>query len=216
MIINPFFYGFSCLIKCVQAIDNFGFDVALFDMNLKDTEGKDGLALAAYFKEKQKKPFVFLTAYNDVDTMKYVINLSPSGYLIKPINEITLCSTIELALHNSAVESKNVLEQNPHIFLKKRGKSEKVFWKDIQIILVEKNYVEITYNQGKKGVLRTSMKRFMKGQLPTTFQDKFIRINRSQYINVDEVRAFDKNKIVMNLGEFKVSETGYKNLLRII
>ena len=44
-------------------------------------------------------PIVFLTSYNDEETLRKAQETSPYGYIIKPYCENELKTTIEMALH---------------------------------------------------------------------------------------------------------------------
>lgn len=75
-------------------------DFVIIDINL-DSE-KDGIDIAEFINQNIYIPFIFLTSYSDKDTLERAKKTSPAGYIVKPFNEKTLYTTIEIALSNHA------------------------------------------------------------------------------------------------------------------
>lgn len=75
-------------------------DAALLDVNLESV--KDGIHIAEYINENNRIPFVFLTSYSDKTIVERAKKTNPSGYIVKPFNEQTLYTTLEIALSNFA------------------------------------------------------------------------------------------------------------------
>lgn len=78
-------------------------DLILMDISLK---GKlDGIQAAEIISEEFDIPVVYLTALTDNETLKRARITEPFGYLLKPFDERSLYSTIEMALYKHKVES---------------------------------------------------------------------------------------------------------------
>lgn len=77
-------------------------DLALLDIKLKG--GFDGIKTAGILHNEYDIPVVFLTAFADGETVKRAIKTSPYGYIVKPVDELELYTTIEVALHKYGVE----------------------------------------------------------------------------------------------------------------
>jgi DNA-binding NarL/FixJ family response regulator len=75
-------------------------DAALLDVNLESV--KDGIDIAEYINENNRIPFIFLTSYSDKTIVERAKRTNPSGYIVKPFNEQTLYTTLEIALSNFA------------------------------------------------------------------------------------------------------------------
>lgn len=75
------------------------FDIAFIDVFL---EGKlTGIDAAKYIKQ-QKKPFIFLTANRDSQTINDLAELSPAAYLSKPFQEVDIEAALKiLSLKNT-------------------------------------------------------------------------------------------------------------------
>jgi len=78
-------------------------DLVLMDINLR---GKlDGIEVALILKERYSIPVVFLTAMVDDATIQRAKICEPNGYIIKPIRQDELRTTIVYALHKHKLES---------------------------------------------------------------------------------------------------------------
>ncbi len=75
-------------------------NLVLMDIRLQG--GIDGVAAAEQIRAESDLPIVFLTAYADEDTWQRVRTVTPYGYLVKPFDDRTLQTTIEMALTRHA------------------------------------------------------------------------------------------------------------------
>jgi len=69
------------------------------DIRLKGFQ--DGIETAYLVGGEFEVPFVFLSAYSDDETLSRALGTRAYGYLVKPFDEKTLRTTIELALRRS-------------------------------------------------------------------------------------------------------------------
>ncbi|GAB4201761.1 MAG: hypothetical protein OHK0022_24100 [Roseiflexaceae bacterium] len=76
--------------------------LVLMDIRLRGAQ--DGISTAEQIRAVYDIPVVFLTAYADQSTRERVRQTAPYGYLVKPFNEPTLQTTIEMALERHAQE----------------------------------------------------------------------------------------------------------------
>lgn len=81
----------------LDALKNRKPDLALLDINIKGA--LNGIDLAKIIRKNYNIPFVFLTSYSDVDTLKEVSETMPYGYIVKPFTDHDLRCNIELALY---------------------------------------------------------------------------------------------------------------------
>lgn len=79
-------------------------DIILMDIMLGS--GIDGIEAARRIKEKQEVPLIFLTAYEDDQTLSRAKEVGPLGYILKPYDERDLRTNIEIALNKHQMESK--------------------------------------------------------------------------------------------------------------
>jgi DNA-binding NarL/FixJ family response regulator len=78
-------------------------DAVLLDINLESD--KDGIDIAKYLNAHHPLPFVFLTSYSDIALVERAKQTNPAGYLVKPFNERTLYTTLQIALANFAKQN---------------------------------------------------------------------------------------------------------------
>lgn len=85
--------------------NSFRPDIILLDINLE--ESNTGIDLAA--KKNEDAKIIYLTAQNDIETIKKAIATNPISYLTKPIKKPDLLAAINLCLIKQS-ESKIVLK----------------------------------------------------------------------------------------------------------
>jgi PAS domain S-box-containing protein len=77
-------------------------DLILMDIMIKGS--MDGIETAKKIREKYDIPAIFLTAYSDEKTIQRAKISEPYGYLLKPLQERELRTTIEMALYKHRTE----------------------------------------------------------------------------------------------------------------
>ncbi|UYP44574.1 Protein-glutamate methylesterase/protein-glutamine glutaminase [Candidatus Lokiarchaeum ossiferum] len=83
--------------EAIKKAYEFQPDIVIMDIMLKgEMKGTDA---AAYIYSYYNIPIIFLTAFNDEETLNHAKNAEPLGYLNKPFKEKDLFTTIEMALH---------------------------------------------------------------------------------------------------------------------
>jgi len=102
-------------VQAIDALAKHPLDFVLLDIHLG--KGQSGIDVAKVIHEKYDVPYVFLTSFSDKSTLEAAMEQGPYGYLVKPFQEATLLSTIELALYNHSLSSKKVdiLEKLKHL-----------------------------------------------------------------------------------------------------
>lgn len=86
------FKGEEAIIKAEQSTP----DLILMDIGLKGE--MDGIETAKRIKGKSSIPVVFLTGFADDITMAKAREVDPSGFIIKPINEVELNEIVDKIL----------------------------------------------------------------------------------------------------------------------
>ena len=62
--------------------------------------GQTGIDIAEVIHEKYEIPYIFLTSFDDNETLSAAQQFSPYGYLVKPFHDRTLLTTVRIALTN--------------------------------------------------------------------------------------------------------------------
>jgi two-component system, LytTR family, response regulator LytT len=192
-----------------QAIKELDFDVLITDINLGDgIDTKSGIVIAQQIKETKQCAIIFLTAFSDRDTIKKATAVSPSAYLVKPVNEANLFAAVQLAVENFTSNKEAEAEETvPDYFFVKAGKKYlKVFWKDVYYMQAIKNYVRICTPEQTSGVLVAgSLQQVLQTMIPENFQNKFIKLNRAEAVAKSIITQVGEDEVVTAYGTFSVS-----------
>ena len=189
-------------------------DLVLLDINLSAADpAHNGLALARTLAESGGPPFVFLTAYSDLDTIRQATRLRPSGYLIKPVNPAALFATIQTALEYAATRQPAPLP-GPAVapappdffFVKLADRTHKVNWTEVHSLEAGKNYVTLRVAGHPRAYpLRGSLSYVLDHLVPPARQGQFIRVNRRQALNVAAITGFDPEWVYCGDEQFENS-----------
>ena len=212
--LEDFGYGISAICydydTAIKTLSLNSFDVLVTDINLGDgINKKSGLHLAKVVKQTKDCPVIFLTAFSDMDTIKKAIALSPSAYLVKPVNAANLFAAIQLAVDNfinknASIEDKAGLVK--YFFVKVGKKYIKVFWADVYHLQAIKNYVKIFTSNHSNGILvNGSLQQVLQNMLPAAYKNDFLQINRAEAIAKKIVTKIDNDFIETSYGTFIVT-----------
>jgi DNA-binding LytR/AlgR family response regulator len=203
--------------EALSILDEGQTDLAILDIHIKGA--RSGIWLAEQIRERYHIPFIFLTAFGDKQTIADAARTQPGSYLVKPFVEQDLHAAIELALHTyQAVpstalepalpaievqdEQPNRLLVNDSIFVKDDLIYRRISVSEIQFIQSFRNYVEVNVGQGKKYLLRSTLKDFL-AQLPPT---GFIQTHRSYAVNISLVNRIGGNFVGVGDSEVPLSK----------
>lgn len=186
-----------------KEIQNLPVDLILLDINLAGQ--KNGIWLAQQIRKHLNMPIVYLTAYGDQQTLKEVLETNPNGYLMKPYQEPTLLTTINIALtnfesQNKAITSPPVNNSMDFIFIKDGVMKIKLHINDIYYIKSDGNYIEIILKDNRH-VVRHKLLEFKK-QLPHTI---FYQSHQRYLVNIHKVTVLGKNYIQVNHEDIPLS-----------
>jgi two-component system, LytTR family, response regulator LytT len=210
-------YGFEIVANCntfddgQHAINNTDYDIAILDINL-DNGLHSGLKLGKLCAE-QHKPFLFLTAYSDNDTITQAAKLTPNAYLIKPILGSSLFASIQVALSKHLKEN-NETEELDFVFIKVGTNHIKIYWNDVEAITHEKNYVRLRSSkfQTQGYLIRASLSSAMQSIIPKKFRTQFIQISRVSIANLSFVNHFTDKEVILPCGNFEIGDSYFNTL----
>jgi response regulator NasT len=86
-------------------------DLAILDMRMK---GISGLDVAQWLNENMPTPFIFLSAYDDHDTVEAATSSGAMSYLVKPVNLPQILPGIHTALARGK-EMRKLKETEQHL-----------------------------------------------------------------------------------------------------
>lgn len=197
--------GFNVLKICfsyeegMDAIKEFDFDILLSDINI-DHERYTGIDLAIYAKQTKNIPTIFLTAYADKETIKNATQVFPAGYLVKPISIPSLFATIHNAIDNHSLNHKISLTktqepQNLFLYSKVGNNMRKIYWSEVYLISVVKNYVVIKNVEKHSALIRSSLLNFTEKIIPKEVLGDFIQISRNVMVNKKFIAKTEGNQV---------------------
>lgn len=171
-------------------------DLAILDINLGDGE-MDGISLGNLIQNKQKVPFIYLTAYENAKVISEAVATSPYSYLTKPFKNSDLVASIELAIIKSAKEDR----PKPTILVKDGEYKVELALEDINYIESEGNYL-LFHTSKKTYKYRSTISQIMES-LPAT---KFLQVHRAFVVNKDKIEKYNSKSVVVNGVEIPISK----------
>ena len=204
--------------EALKALKNELPDLVLLDVGL---DGEvDGIQLAGIIQEKYDLPFIFLTAYYDDKTINRIKTTRPNGYLVKPIDEHSLKTSIEVALYNfshrqpekfSEPDSADHSGTDAHFFIKVKQGLLKIAFADILLVEACDNYCYL-YTAEKKYMVSMHLK-----SIETKLPGKnFIRVHRSFVINLDKIQSIEDDVIVIGQNRIPIGKTYRNDVMKYI
>ncbi|MDO7849158.1 response regulator transcription factor [Hymenobacter sp. M29] len=198
-------------------------DLVLLDINLGSADpAHSGLALARELGDAGGPPFVFLTAYSDLATIRQATQLRPSGYLIKPVGGPALFAAIQAALEHAsyrqAMPEAAPLAPAPDFFFVKLGeRTHKLYWREVQRLEASKNYVTLHLaDQRVSYPLRGSLTYVLEQLVPEALRPQFLRINRREAINAALITAYDHEHVYCGSDRYENGRTALKQLQELL
>lgn len=163
----------------LSLIENKPFNLALLDINLGS--GNSGIELSRYCV-KHHIPFLYTTSYTDKKTLDEAINTKPKAYLIKPISESSLYTTIQIIQNQFENNPVPILEFKDGTTLIRLPLNKILFLKAENIYV---NIVTETKTYLFRGSLTSLLEKIPKGLL--------IQTHRSYAINPEFVDQLSAN-----------------------
>ena len=126
-------------------------DVVLMDIEMPHLDGVS--AAKQIIAERPSQAIVFLTAYYEDKLIQEAMNIGAFGYLVKPLDEKTLVSTIQVAYAKSLkskdlekqldelaqrLEDRKVIERAKGILMKRKGIDENTAYTILRTLSMEK------------------------------------------------------------------------------
>lgn len=155
-------------------------DIALLDVRM---EGElDGLKIAEYINSDVKIPFIFITSHSDLETIKKIIELKPSGYITKPFKRSDIFACLNLVA--------GFLTKRNKVLIKDGHKTIIFDWDEINYIEGEGNYINV-FAGSRKVVARQSMDSIIE-QLD---REIYFKIHRSYIVNLNKILKFNRKEV---------------------
>lgn len=193
--------------EAVQLFEATQPDIVLLDIRLNGF--KNGIDVAHYIKNHSSPiPFLFLTSQMDPRNIDEAKKTFPSGYLSKPIQQESLCATIEITLYN--FYSKD--EDDISIRLNDGYTKHILSADEISFIQAEHVYVKV-YKKNDDHILHRSTLKDLLSKLPS---DQFVQTHRSYVVNIRHITSWDTHSIYIGKHEIPMSRSRKKDVLDML
>ncbi|MCX7743757.1 MAG: response regulator [Flavobacteriales bacterium] len=178
----------STVNDAIEALKTYQPDLALLDMNMDVPDA--GIQIAKYINNHLNIPFIFITAFNDDETVIKAFEVKPHAYLVKPINQQTLSVNLKLA----CLKHQNHEKIPPKIMELHNG-SEFVSIEVSNVVYIESegNYCLFNFKSNKRELIRSSLH-----DIQSLLPPQFIRIHKSYIINTFHLESYTSTKVIIN------------------
>lgn len=166
--------------------------------------------MAKKINETANIPIIFISAFSDHITLNEAIKLNPSSFLVKPVGKNQLLAAIEMAIDQPyGDDDENLATTVENLIIKDGYKYVHIDIHEIVYVESDRNYMTYFLDSGKKIIERTTLKQLQEKLKPYGF----IKINRSQIIQLSKVDSIEKHQVRIGKFLFKASKPIRKNLL---
>jgi len=196
----------SSAMEAMDILQQKPIDLLFLDINMPVVGGIDMIASLPV-----RPLFILTTAYSEYAVESYALNAT--DYLLKPIPFERFMSAVNKAheIYSLRKQAKEVFSARPeepspdYIFVRANYQNVRINYEDILYIEGLKDYVRI-HLRGKKSVMTLHTMKNMAEILP---QQRFVRIHKSFIINISQIDALERNRVIIGDKWIPVGE-GYK------
>lgn len=186
----------------LEALELHKPDLCLLDIDLG--EGMNGIAVGRIIQANYNIPFLYLTARSDKKTLEEAKATHPVAYILKPFTPNDLRAAIEIAMFNVAAgkvatfkqkepeESPKMVSGSEGVFVKSKGRYEKIGFEDILWVEADDTYSKVKTNE-KQYLVSYTLKTM---ETKLTHPD-IIRVHRSYMVNVNHVEAIEDYTLII-------------------
>jgi len=190
--------------QILKLIDKTDPNLALLDIRM---EGKyDGIEIGETILKNYNFPIIYITAHSDREIIQKALKTKPSGYIIKPFKSMEVFTALQIAAENFSNK-----KADNFILIKDGYTTIKLFLYEIIYIKSDNNYIEI-YTEKTKYLERNSLESI----LSTINSDNFMKVHRSYVINLNHLKEFKSNTVILGERSIPVSRKYIKELKDII
>ena len=180
-------------------------DLVLMDINIK---GRLNGIEAAKLVIDMDIPVIFLTGLEERQVFQAARAVSMYGYLVKPVNQLTLQSSIDSVIiqtqkHHVPSRAINTFQEQKYLsetfFFKSADKYIRTPISDILIVQADGNY-SIVYTSKRKFAVKSPLKE-MKLKLSSLL---FVQVHRSYIVQIPKIDSIDAANLTININGMDV------------
>ncbi|MBN9294719.1 MAG: response regulator transcription factor [Flavobacteriia bacterium] len=157
-------------------------DVCFVDIRLNEDNGIE----FAKILQRKEIPFIFITANNEMETIRSAALTNPQAYLSKPVNERDLIASLEI------IRAKF----SRYLLVRTNMGKVKIRQSDILYIEADNVYSKIVCGS------RTYTERITLKEVEKLLEPYFVRVHRSFIVNRNRIDSFKSNEL--RIENFKI------------
>ena len=181
--------------------------LALIDIRLEGP--KTGLDVARWLTEHQPEvKIIFLTSQVSAAYLREASKCNPHGYLAKPINPRSLCTTVALALSKQAQQTTN----DPTLQLRVGSRTIMTSLDELLYVQADHVYSIYTFFDGTQHIVRETLAE-AEARLPT---QKFWRIHRSYIINAQRITSHTPSAITLGATTLPIARSKREDIKQLL
>ncbi|MBN1384339.1 MAG: PAS domain S-box protein [Elusimicrobia bacterium] len=180
--------------RAIEEAEKHNPDLILMDVRLEGA--MDGVETAKRIKLQLNIPVIFVTAYVDDKILKQAKVVEPYGYLVKPIDERELKSTIEIALYRVKMETELRKNEEKYRILVE-GAADFIFMidKDNKILSINKSALMFFEKKSEEIIGRSIFDLFPK-EIAEDYSETIKGVFKTGTVNISEAKLItDKKQI---------------------
>ncbi len=180
--------------EALEILKKESIHLVILDIHLGEKE-QDGISLGKQINDKYSIPFIYLTAYENVDIINKAVATTPYSYLTKPFKNVDLVTSIEIAIRQSG--KKHV----PKLTVKDGEYNVELPVNEINFIESDGNY--LLFHTDEKVYKSRSTIRQISEDLS---ESSFIQVHRAYVVNKTKIEKFNQKNLVIKNIEIPVSK----------
>lgn len=179
-------------------------DIILMDINIKGR--LTGIDIAKKI-EHLKIPVLYITSFGDDETYQKALKSKLIGYIVKPVDKLTLATSLKLLIRSAIFESPATdkpklieKEEEQYIFFMKNNIYNKININNLSYINSDDNYSCFTLIDNTKYLLRISLnevEKLLSGR-------KFIRCHRQYIVNQMKIKSINTEMSTIHINDTNI------------
>lgn len=192
------FYSGEDILKNISKGENF--DLIYLDIEMKNISGIEVGKYIRNIKQNYISEIVYISGKDEYDRELFAVQ--PLNFIPKPIDDLKVINTFELAIKKSEKEKK-FFEYKKNRIVHKVAIDEIIYFESVsrQIKIVTINKEDYFY--GKLSDILALLAKY-----------KFIQTHRSYIVNYNHIRDFKYDEVVMSNGDNLIISKAQRNFVR--
>lgn len=195
--------SFSSAIKALEYLQENEVDLMFVDINMPDLSGIEFVKSLT-----NKGKVIFTTAYREYAYDGF--QLDAADYIVKPIGYsefLKAVNKVKDRYFNEKNEVHSIQNNEQFLFIKSEYKIVRIDFNSIKYIEGMSDYIRIHLDNQKPIMTLSGIKNILKS-LP---QDIFMQVHRSYIVNLNEVKAIERNRIIFDNNVYIPVSEKYKD-----